>query len=168
MRVLVSLVIFAFLTYGKGALASSRKPNFVPDSDTELYVLGSLPILTGAIDDVGFGVNHMALFRFNPGSNFYWGYDVGLHFWGEPAVQVSPTVQWRFTPHASGLVPYFGLSMGPYLFLGGDYASSLIIAGRPGVELALSHKMTLIGEFRFGQIGGVLLLQPTLGVSFHL
>jgi len=167
---------FAAGKHGRsGASTTTETVAATPSSDTYLQTGLVIPVLPNT-GETGFGLSFGVLTQTELSHRLYVGGDLGLHFWGklaEPSnttgLQVTPTAIYLFGS-SSNLVPYFGLSAGPYLEFGGATGTeaNFLMVFRPGVHWNLSKKMGLNGEAKFGSYAGALVVMPVANLNIYL
>lgn len=106
--------------------------------------------------------------RLDLSTPLYYGAEMGLFFQtSSPTYLVIPVLA-----HASYLFelespvhPYVGVAAGPAFATGGGLSAvRLELMFRPGLNVELGSGVALNGEFRFGLLGTLSVVQPQLGV----
>lgn len=132
-------------------------------------------------------------------SPFYWGLDFSLGFWsfnsqfqgataelsrGSIGIQPLLSVVYQFdSAGGSSLYPYFGLAIGPQLYIQRNTSTNtatlsasttsntdvlLALLARPGVQYRLLNSFAFTFEPRFGVVGGDFLFHPQMSVALLL
>ena len=167
---------------------STAIPGERTDATAFLSVGPGLALYGGSI---GWALNIGALTQLGGNPNLFYGLDTGLNFWSFPsaagaagtqitgatAIQVLPTMLYRFDIASSVLFPYAGVSLGPNLYLeeqttGGTkstQASVLFQAMlRPGFYTKLGKSVSLQVEAKMGLLRSSFIFLPQASAVFAL
>ncbi|NBT58023.1 hypothetical protein EBT16_04485 [bacterium] len=137
----------------------------------------AIPIMADS-GETGAGLSFGFLSQVDPSSKLYAGADLGLHFWGKALSLTESTTALQLLPTAIYLlgskpnwVSFIGLSAGAYWYVaqaaGGPGIDFLLLL-RPGVMLNLSPSLSLSIEAKYGELGGLFLFMPSVGVNLSL
>lgn len=164
-----------------GSASSTEKVSTKTIGDTALTTGFALPILPDS-GETGFGFAFGVLTKTEASNHLFIGGDLGIHFWGNlvgnsntTALQLLPTVVYTLGSNAK-VVPYMGLSAGAYLYLNALKSDMMntgtridfLLAFRPGVNWNINSKVGLNAEAKFGNLGGALLVLPTVSLNILL
>ncbi len=190
--IVTSLVLATNLTLAAGKQSDRNKASTSTEtvsthsgSGTFLTAGFAIPMLIDS-GETGFGFSWGVLTQTEASNHLYVGADLGLHFWGKmlsvglssgsnsvTGIQLTPTAIYTLGSH-SRFVPYVGISAGPYIYVnaldGIDTGSRVdfTLAFRPGINWQLSKQLELNGEAKFGSLGGVFIINPTLSLNILL
>lgn len=185
----IALSLAANMTFAAGkntsrsGASTSTEVVSTSTSSTNLTTGFTMPILPDS-GETGLGFAFGVLTQSEVSKRLYFGGDIGVHFWGKFAplssgdnnvtgIQVLPTAVYVLGSDST-LVPYLGLSAGPYLYLnalkGLDTGTriDLLTVFRPGLTWNVGKKMGINGEAKFGSLGGALIVMPTLNLNILL